>query len=159
MPDVGIYCLNASRFLSGEEPSEVTAVTVQPGDDPRFREVEARCEVIVRFPSGMTATLTSAYDTHRSTFLRLEGTDAFAEMDPAFGYHGAKLRFVRLMDGKDTEIIPSIEEKDQFALEMDHMAICVMQNRQPHTGAKKAYRINASSRRSSAPLGKAGPSS
>ena len=54
-------------------------------------------------------------------------------MDPAFGYHGSKLRFTKLMDGKDTEMAPSIEEKDQFALEMDHMASCVTNNQQPHT--------------------------
>jgi len=137
MPDVGIYCLNAARFLSGMEPVEVFATIVQPKDDPRFREVEARCEVIARFPNDVTATFTTAYDTHRSTFLRLEGSDGFAEMDPAFGYHGAKLRFVKLMDGKDTEMAPSIEEEDQFALEMDHMASCVTNNQQPHTAGEE----------------------
>ena len=133
MPDVGIYCLNAARFLSGEEPDEVFATTVKPTDDPRFKEVEARCEVIARFPGGMTANFTSAYDVHRSAFLRLEGSEAMAEMDPGFGYHGNKLRFSRLEDGRETELMPSIEDKDQFALEMDHMALCVMHNQQPHT--------------------------
>lgn len=137
LPDVGIYCLNASRFLSGEEPTEVIATIVQPKEDPRFKEVEARCEVIARFPSGMTATFTSGYDVHRSAFLRLEGTDGFAEMDPAFGYRGSKLRYTKLMDGKDTELHPSIEEKDQFALEMDHMARCVLENSRPHTGGEE----------------------
>lgn len=137
LPDVGIYCLNASRFLSGEEPNEVIAMIAQPKEDPRFEEVEARCEVIARFPSGMTATFTSGYDVHRSAFLRLEGTDGLAEMDPAFGYRGSKLRFTKLMDGKDTELHPAIEEKDQFALEMDHMALCVLQNQQPHTGGEE----------------------
>ncbi len=28
---------------------------------------------------------------------------------------------------------PSIEDKDQFALEMDHMAQCVLNNGAPHT--------------------------
>ena len=133
MPDVGIYCLNAARFLSGEEPEEVFATVVQPKDDPRFREVEARCEVIAKFPSGLTANFTSSYDIHRSAFLRLEGSEAFGEMDPAFGYHGGKLRFSKLENGKEVERVPSIEDKDQFALEMDHMATCVLNNQQPHT--------------------------
>ncbi len=140
MPDVGIYCLNAARFLSGEEPDEVFATVIQPKDDPRFREVESRCEVIARFPSGMTANFTSAYDVHRSTFLRLEGVDAFGEMDPAFGYHGSKLRFSKLEDGREVESSPSIEDKDQFALEMDHMALCVMNNQQPHTPGEEGLR-------------------
>ncbi len=133
MPDVGVYCLNASRFLTDEEPDEVFAMTVQPKEDPRFKEVESRCEVLVKFPSGMTANFTSAYDTHRSTLLRLEGDTAWGELSPAFGYHGSKLHFMRLEDGKDVEMTPSIAEKDQFALEMDHMATCVLGNVPPHT--------------------------
>ncbi len=140
MPDVGIYCLNAARFLSGEEPDEVLATVIQPKDDPRFREVESRCEVIARFPSGMTANFTSSYDVHRSTFLRMEGTEAFAEMSPAFGYHGAKLRFSKLQDGAETEMQPAIEDKDQFALEMDHMAQCVLNNTQPRTPGEEGLR-------------------
>jgi predicted dehydrogenase len=40
MPDVGIYCLNAARFLSDEEPIKVTASLYRPVNDPRFTEVE-----------------------------------------------------------------------------------------------------------------------
>lgn len=133
LPDVGIYCVNAARFMSGEEPEEVSATIVQPKNDPRFKEVEALCSTTMRFPSGLVATLSSAYNTHRSTFLRIEGEEAMAEMDPAFSYHGSKLRFSRLMDDKDTTIEPSITEKDQFALEMDHFAECVIKNQEPHT--------------------------
>lgn len=85
-------------------------------------------------PSGIVATLTSAYDVHRSSFLRLEGTDAYAEMDPAFGYHGTKLRFGKLgEDKKETEIHPTLPDKDQFALELDHFSECITTNRQPRT--------------------------
>lgn len=134
LPDVGIYCLNAARFLSGEEPDEVFATVMQPKDDPRFTEVESHCSFMLRFPSGLVATLTTAYDVHRSTFLRLEGTDSWAEMDPAFGYHGNKLRMGRLGDDKkDTVLEPSLEDKDQFALEMDHFSECVTTDRTPRT--------------------------
>lgn len=37
------------------------------------------------------------------------------------------------MDQHETPIEPTIPDKDQFALEMDHMAECVMQNKTPHT--------------------------
>ena len=131
---MGIYCLNAARFLSGEEPDEVFGAMVQPKDDPRFAEVESHCSFVARFPSGLIATCTTAYDVHRSTFLRLEGTEAWAEMDPAFGYHGSKLRFGKLGESKkDEEIQPSIQEKNQFALEMDHFAECIRTDRQPRT--------------------------
>ena len=91
LPDVGLYCLNAARFLSGQEPSEVFANIYQPKDDPRFTQVEASCSFSLKFPSGYIATCTTSYDVHKSAFLRMEGTEAWAELSPAFGYHGNKL--------------------------------------------------------------------
>src|ERR1700712_2955309 len=125
LPDVGIYCLNASRFLSGEEPTEVFGTVWQPKNDPRFGEVEATCAFTLRFPSGLIAQCNSGYAGHRSQIFRMEGADAWAELNPSFAYTGNKLHIKRLVEGHDTMLEPTIEEKDQFALEMDHMAQCV----------------------------------
>ncbi len=135
MPDVGVYCLNAARFLSNEEPVEIQASIYQPKDDPRFTEVESSCQVVARFPSGFTAVFNSGYDAHKSQFLRVEGTEAYAELNPAFGYHGLKLKYSMYSAEDKTEIAhePALEEKDQFALEMDHFALCVQKNIAPHT--------------------------
>ncbi len=139
MPDVGVYCLNAARFLSNEEPSEVFATLTQPKDDPRFAEIEASCQVLLRFPSGFTAAFNSAYNAHKSQFLRIEGTEAFAELNPAFAYHGIKMKYSLYNPELKMEIAhePAIEEKDQFAAEMDHFALCVQQNLEPHTGGEE----------------------
>ena len=133
LPDVGIYCFNAARFLTNEEPSEAVAFTTQPKDDPRFREVEETCGFTLRFPSGLIATCTTGYGVHRTQFLRVEGDKAWAELSPAFAYTGLKLKTNKTEDGHNVLSEPSIEEKDQFALEMDHMALCVQKNLQPHT--------------------------
>ena len=135
MPDVGVYCLNAARFLSDEEPNEVQATIYQPKDDPRFTEVEASCQVIAKFPSGFTATFNSAYNAHKSQFLRMEGTEAWAELNPAFAYHGIKMKYSLYNQELKQEIAhePQLEEKDQFAAEMDHFALCVQKNLKPHT--------------------------
>jgi predicted dehydrogenase len=133
LPDVGIYCLNAARFLSGEEPSEVWASLHQPKDDPRFREVEETCSFVAKFPSGLIASCSSGYGAHRSQFMRLEGDLGWAELNPAFGYTGLRFRASTVQDGHDVISEPSIEAEDQFAIEMDHMAFCVQNNLQPHT--------------------------
>jgi predicted dehydrogenase len=140
LPDVGLYCLNASRFLSGEEPVEVMAQTWQPKDDPRFGEVEASCSFSLKFPSGYVATCTTSYDVHKSQFLRMEGTTAWAEMSPAYAYHGNKLKWSHLDGEHETEIAPQIEEKDQFALEMDHFAECILQDKIPKTPGEEGLR-------------------
>lgn len=133
LPDIGLYCLNAARFWSGEEPTEVFGQTFRPEDDPRFKEVEATCNFTLRFPSGLLAVCSASYAAHRSSFARLAGADSWTELSPSFGYNGLKLRSNKLMDGHSTDLEPSIPDKDQFALEMDHMADCVLQNKQPHT--------------------------
>jgi predicted dehydrogenase len=140
LPDVGLYCLNASRFLSGEEPSEVMATIVQPKDDPRFAEVEASCSFSLKFPSGFVATCTTSYDVHKSQFLRLEGTKAWAEISPSYGYHGNRLKWSHLEGGTETEVVPQIEEKDQFALEMDHFAKCILEGKAPHTPGEEGLK-------------------
>ena len=140
LPDVGLYCLNASRFLSGEEPTDVSATIFQPKDDPRFTEVEASCSFSLKFPSGYVATCTTSYDVHKSQFLRLEGTKAWAEMSPAYGYHGNHLKWSHLDGERETEIVPQIEEKDQFALEMDHFAECVLEGKTPHTPGEEGLK-------------------
>ena len=140
LPDVGLYCLNASRFLSGEEPTEVMATIFQPKDDPRFTEVEASCSFSLKFPSGFAATCTTSYDVHKSQFLRLEGTKAWAEISPSYGYHGNHLKWSHLEGEWEAEIVPQIEEKDQFALEMDHFAECILQRKTPHTPGEEGLK-------------------
>jgi predicted dehydrogenase len=133
LPDVGIYCLNAARFLSGEEPIEVSAMTYQPSDGPRFREVEATCAFQLRFPSGLIALCNSGYAAHRSQFLRLEGELGWAELNPAFGYTGLRLSSSSTQDNHDVVSEPAIESVDQFAQEIDHMSLCVQRGEVPHT--------------------------
>ena len=133
LPDVGIYCLNAARFLTSEEPSEVSAALYQPVDDPRFKEVEETCSFTMKFPSGFVATCSSGYGMHKSQFLRLEGDRAWAELNPAFGYSGLKLRHETVVAARNVVSEPSIEAADQFATEMDHMSLCIQQNLAPHT--------------------------
>jgi predicted dehydrogenase len=132
--DVGIYCLNAARFLTGEEPVEAWAQTEQLPNDPRFREVESSIQFTLRFPSGFAASCNASYDCHRSQFFRLECSDGWMEMNPAYAYTGLRLRHGRVLDGTDIVTDIGIEAKDQFALELDHMAQCVLEDRQPHTG-------------------------
>jgi predicted dehydrogenase len=128
LPDVGIYCLNAARFLANEEPLEVWGVTYQPKDDPRFAQVEATCSFTLMFSSGLIASCNSGYAAHHSQFLRIEGDKGWAELSPAFGYSGLKLRTGKLDGGEEIIIEPSIEAVDQFAQEMDHMSLCIQRN-------------------------------
>lgn len=133
MPDIGLYCLNGARFLSGEEPTEVMAWTDSTPGDVRFREVEENVHFMLRFPSGFRATCHASYGAHKSQMLRLMGSDGWAELDPGYAYEGNRMRYARKVGDRVVVSEPQIPQKDQFALEMDHIAECVRNNVTPHT--------------------------
>lgn len=95
LPDVGVYCLNAARYLTGEEPIEITARTTRLKEDPRFREVEDICTFTMRFPSNVIANCTSGYSFHESRQLRVMADDGWFCLDPAFGYDNLTLMSAR----------------------------------------------------------------
>jgi predicted dehydrogenase len=133
LPDLGIYCLNAARYLSGEEPIEVSALQHSSPNDPRFREVEEQIDFTLRFPSGLLASCATSYSVHGSKGYRLLGDKAWVELDPAYPYRGQRMRISRGDSGDEQLIEPKLEAQNQFALELDHMAQCVLEGRRPHT--------------------------
>ncbi len=133
LPDVGIYCLNAFRYLTGEEPIEVTGRITQPEGDPRFREIEDIATFTLRFPSGVIATGTSGYSFHEDRRLRCAATDGWFGMDPAFSYSGLVMHIGRKVGGATSMEQRTWTPKNQFAVEMDHFAEAIRANREPHT--------------------------
>jgi predicted dehydrogenase len=138
LPDIGLYCLNTARFLLGEEPVEVSASQYSSEGDPRFAEVEEAILWHMRFPSGVRVQCTSSYGTFTSKRYRVLGEKGWADMDPAFAYEGLQLKRSRITEGTSEFIATGIEQiptkvKNQFALEMDHFAECVVSAKQPWT--------------------------
>lgn len=134
--DIGIYALNATRYLTGEEPKEVNAMIYSTPGDPRFKEVEEHVTFQLRFPSGILANCTSSYGYFHQSHFRVMGTDARLCMDPATWYSGLRLWIER---GNNIEQ-RDLPEVDHFASEMDHMSDCVMQNKQPLTPGEEGLR-------------------
>jgi predicted dehydrogenase len=135
LPDLGIYCLNAARYLGGEEPVEVTAMVHSTPGDPRFSEVEEQVDFVLAFPSGFLASCTTSYAIHNSKRYRLLGESAFVELDPAFPYRGQQMRVGRKNDKGGGEVIETrqLPAKNHFALELDHLAERIQSGRKPHT--------------------------
>ena len=133
LPDVGLYCLNTTRFLLGEEPDEVSAyIYSTPGDD-RFKEIEENVAFTLRFPSGVIAQCMTGYGSFNNKSYAVHAETGTIKMDPAFPYKGLKQELVHAPEGKQIIEQPSNPDKQQFALEIDHMAQCVRQNQTPYT--------------------------
>ena len=133
LADIGLYCINTTRFLLGEEPSEICAMLRSDSKDPRFREVEESFVWNMRFPSGVLAIMMCGYDEHQVQRYQVYSPLGSLELDPAFAYRGLKMRSTRADGKSEREEQVKLEDKNQFALEMDHFADCVLQDRKPFT--------------------------
>jgi predicted dehydrogenase len=134
LPDIGLYCLNTARYLTGEEPDWVSANIYSDPKDPRFKEVEENVLFQLGFPGGTVVNAASSYSVHEARRYRcLADKGGWFGLDPAFSYHGLQMELSEVRDGKTWKENPEVPEKNQFALEIDHMSDCVMSNKEPYT--------------------------
>jgi predicted dehydrogenase len=134
--DIGIYSLQASRYLTGEEPTDINAMAFSTPGDIRFKEVEETINFQLRFPSGVLAQCTSSYGYAGQNRIRLVGTKGWFELEPATSYTGLRLRVRKgpVIEERD------LPQRDHFAAEMDHLSECVMVGKEPLTPGEEGWK-------------------
>jgi glucose-fructose oxidoreductase len=133
--DIGVYALNAARYLTGEEPVSVNAMMHSTPNDPRFGEVEENINFQLRFPSGILANCGSSYGVNFNRF-RVMKPRGSAELDPASSYTGLRMRVFR-GGAIEERVLP---QRDHFTLEMDHFAACISNNTEPLTPGEEGLK-------------------
>ena len=103
-----------------------------PGD-PRFKEVEESVTFQMRFPSGVLSNNATSYGAFECRRYRVNATAGWFGLDPAYAYQGLQLETAHAEGMVEDRAHPDIMPKDQFALEMDHMAGCVLDDQPPFT--------------------------
>lgn len=119
--DVGVYALQACRYLAGEEPVEVVALETKT-DPVKFAEVDETVTWSMKFPSGLTANCKTTY-----RFNGLDDVTAYAEkgrfgLKPAYGYGGQKGWT------SDPKIPFAFPATDHFGTEMDAFSAAILAN-------------------------------
>lgn len=137
MMDIGIYSVQAARYLTGEEPVDVNALEYTPAGDLRFREVEDTINFQLRFPSGTLANCVSAYSSGHNRY-RLVGTKGWLELEPATGYSGHAMR-VHVGGAAETRVLPA-PAKNQFVAQLDHLSECILNGTDPIVGGEEGVR-------------------
>lgn len=131
--DIGVYCINAARYLFGDEPTEVFAVTANNGE-ARFSQVEEMASAVMRFPGDRLATFTCSFGTARSSSYEVVGTKGLLRASPAFGY-AEDLKHTLTVDGKTRE--RAFPQRDQFAAELLYFSDCIVNDRQPEPSGRE----------------------
>jgi len=131
--DMGIYCLNAARYLFGAEPTDVLATRAGEGG-ARFRNAEEMTGAILRFPDERLACFTASFGAaaiHRYTLI---GTKGSLTADPAYEY--SKGLNLEITIGKRTAK-RAFPKRDQFAAEITYFSDCIFKNRKPEPSGEE----------------------
>ncbi|MBS1916730.1 MAG: Gfo/Idh/MocA family oxidoreductase [Bacteroidetes bacterium] len=84
--DIGIYAINGSRYMVGEDPVWVTAEETKTNHE-KFKEgVDETIQFQFGFPGGAVASCLSTYAMNNLDKFFLNGTNGFAEMQPSTNY-------------------------------------------------------------------------
>jgi glucose-fructose oxidoreductase len=116
--DLGVYCVNTSRWLVREDPVEVSARWWKK-DAERFREVEEGISFRMHFASGLVVQGISTYSSAISSFVFVQGTKGWACLTPAFPFDEER-RLTGKIGGKWFE--KKFKVVDEFAPELDAFA-------------------------------------
>jgi predicted dehydrogenase len=145
--DVGIYSLNATRYLTGEEPASISAYTWTNPNDSRFRTVEENLNWITRFPSGVLASCNTTYSANMQGYFRVYGSKGWVQVTDAYSYDGLVLDAQFKPDNAAPGDKPTIlhqpnQEKDpiHFQREAEHFSDCILTNQTPRTPGEEGLR-------------------
>ncbi|MGF1676593.1 MAG: Gfo/Idh/MocA family protein [Rivularia sp. (in: cyanobacteria)] len=125
--DMGIYCINAARYLFQDEPIEVFAFSANNGEK-RFEKVDEMTSVVMRFPKERLASFTSSFGASSTGSFRVVGTKGDLRMDNAYTYAG-ELKQQITVDGDTQE--KSYSAGDQFGAEIQYFSNCLLNNQEP----------------------------
>jgi len=125
--DMGVYQINAARYLFRDEPVEVVGVGANSGD-PRFREVHEMASAILRFPGDRLATFTCSFGATGADSYEVVGTKGDLKLEPGFTYQ-SEIKMRVKAGGKEHET--TFGKVDQFGGEIEYFSECVSNNTEP----------------------------
>jgi glucose-fructose oxidoreductase len=125
--DIGIYCINAARYLFQDDPVEVSGFAAT-NRETRFREVPEMVTAVMRFPKERLAVFTCGFGEAKVSEYRVVGTAGDLRMDLAYTFRGDITMYLT-RDGETTET--RFPERDQVGAEIVYFSECVGKNRRP----------------------------
>ncbi len=121
--NLGVYCVQVARYVTGEEPVSVTAQFGPVTNKTLFSEVEESITWQLQFPGGAMCNSISTYNASIDRFYAGAENGSF-ELSPAISYGPFK--------GKTTRGILSFPEINQQATQCDEIAKVILSgNRLP----------------------------
>ena len=130
--DVGCYCVNVMRFMTGEEPDAFHAMA-------RFKDVDESLVGTLAFPSGALGHLDCSLRTYRQHGYEIRGTEGRIVVEPGFGMDPDEDTIIRHWIGDDYEEI-HVPAANHYTLMAEDFADAIMRGRQPRFPVEDAVK-------------------
>jgi glucose-fructose oxidoreductase len=131
--DIGVYCINAARYLFRAEPKEVMAVSVNSGTS-KLRDIDESTGALLRFDGERVAAFVTSFDAADVGAYRIVGTRGQIRVDPAYEY-AEGLSYEVTLGGKTVK--KRVGKRDQFAAELLHFSDCIEKNKEPEPSGEE----------------------
>jgi glucose-fructose oxidoreductase len=131
--DIGIYCINAARYLFQDEPLEVFATSASK-NELRFEEVEEMTSVIMRFPQNCLASFTCSFGAAPVSTYQIVGTKGDLKVEPAYSFQDGIKHQLTIDANKQERTFPKL---DQVAAELIYFSDCIVQDKEPEPSGEE----------------------
>jgi glucose-fructose oxidoreductase len=131
--DIGVYCINAARYLFRAEPKEVMAISVNSGA-AGLAEIDESTGALLRFDGERVAAFVTSFNAADVASYRIAGTRGYLLVNPAYEY-AEGLAYELTVNGKTTR--RRIGKRDQFAPELLYFSDCISKNREPEPSGEE----------------------
>ncbi|HET9825882.1 MAG TPA: Gfo/Idh/MocA family oxidoreductase [Chitinophagaceae bacterium] len=118
--DVGIYCVNAGRYITGQEPLTVQAREGTKRNREKFKSIEESLTWVMEYADGTIAECSCSYSEYQN-HLHVDAEQGWFELAPAFSYDGLK--------GRTSTGKLDLPEINQQAAQMDDFARAIVDKR------------------------------
>lgn len=127
LSDIGIYCINAARYVFQAEPTEVLAMRLK-NKDPRFRRVEEMDGALLRFPGDRLASFVCSFGAADRADLDVVGTKGSVRLESAYEYAVGMTQITRIGERTTKQ---HYSAHDQFAPQLRYFSNCILRNQEP----------------------------
>jgi predicted dehydrogenase len=125
--DIGVYDINASRYIFQDEPLSVFAENTR-SHHPSLKEIEESVSIVMKFPNNRLASIIYSFRTTDTDTYRVIGTKGDLILNPAYTYHGDKQLTLTIEENKDQR---TFQSSDQFAAEVEYFSACLLSGQTP----------------------------
>jgi predicted dehydrogenase len=131
--DMGVYCINAARYLFKSDPYLVSAFASMDFDE-RFKEVDEMTSAIMRFPGKKLASFTCSLGATDTASYEVICTKGTLRVTQAYEYTEA-IKMEITEDEKVTR--KSFPVRDQFGPEIIYFSNCIQKNHNPEPSGQE----------------------